>query len=68
MINHEPERLTLEQQLALKGKWIALEVYTPATMPARRIAAIGDSPAACLRQLAARGVDPRQFELLLYRP
>ena len=62
MINHEPERLALDQQLALRGHWIALEVYTPATFPFRRIEAIGDSIDACIRMLQERGLDPRRFE------
>jgi len=34
----------------------------------RRIEAIGDSPADCIRQLKARGVDPLQFEITRLQP
>ena len=34
-IGRAPERLTLEERLALTGKFIALEVYTPETLPLR---------------------------------
>ena len=61
-IGRNPDRLTLEERIALAGKWIALEVYTPATLPFRRIEAIGDSLADCLRMLQARGLDPAVFE------
>jgi hypothetical protein len=61
-IGRAPELLTLPERLALVGKTIALEVYTPATLPLRRIEAIGSSAAECISQLQARGLDPMQFE------
>jgi hypothetical protein len=61
-IGHFPEDLTLEERFALTGKIIALEIYTPDTLPLRRIEAIGDSVADCITQLRARGLDPVQFE------
>jgi hypothetical protein len=61
-IGRSPERLTLEERNALTGKFIALEIYTPETLPLRRIEAIGDSIAECLRQLKDRGLDPTRFE------
>jgi len=61
-IGRNPDRLTLEERTALAGKWIALEVYTPATLPFRRIEAIGDSLEACARMLQERGLDPAIFE------
>jgi hypothetical protein len=36
-------------------------------MPLRRIAAVGDSPADCIRQLAERGLDPEKYEYSLYK-
>ena len=62
MVGREPDRLNLIEQLILAGKWIAMEIYDPGKMPLRRIAAIGDSAAACMRELAARGLDPEQYE------
>ena len=61
-IGRNPDRLTLEERTALAGKWIALEVYTPATLPFRRIEAIGESLEACARMLQERGLDPAIFE------
>jgi hypothetical protein len=61
-IGRSPDRLSLEERLALTGKYIALEIYTPEDLPLRRIEAIGDSVQECMRQLAARGLDPIRFE------
>jgi hypothetical protein len=61
-IGRSPERLTLEERIRLAGKFIALEIYTPKTIPLRRIEAIGDSAAECIAALQARGLDPKQFE------
>jgi hypothetical protein len=61
-IGRNPDRLTVEERMALAGKFIALEVYTPETVPLRRIEAIGSSMEECVRMLQSRGLDPRQFE------
>jgi hypothetical protein len=61
-LGRNPDRLTLTERLALAGKYIALEIYSPDTIPLRRIEAIGDSLAECLRTLQSRGLDARQFE------
>jgi hypothetical protein len=69
VLGRNPDRLTLAERLALAGKYIALEIYSPDTIPLRRIEAIGDSTAECLRTLRSRGLDPRQFEFVrLARP
>ena len=57
-----PDQLTLDERFELAGKYIAMEIYTPATLPLRRIEAIGDSIAACVRMLKGRGLDPAHFE------
>jgi hypothetical protein len=68
-IGQSPEALTLEERLALAGKMIALEIYSAATTPLRRIEAIGDSAAECIAQLHSRGLDPANFEFSrLQRP
>lgn len=67
-IGRSPDRLSLEERLALTGKYIALEVYTPEDLPLRRIEAIGDSVRDCARQLAARGLDPMRFEFTRLPP
>jgi hypothetical protein len=61
-IGRNPDDLTLEQRASLAGKWIALEIYTPDALPLRRIEAIGDSVAECVRVLKQRGLDPLKFE------
>ncbi len=67
-IGRAPERLTLEEQLALTGKFIALEVYTPEALPLRRIEAIGDAVDECVGQLIQRGHDPALFEFTRLEP
>ncbi len=59
-----PERLTLEERTALVGKYVALEIYTPKNLALRRIEAIGDSVAECVRRLKERGLDPTAFEFV----
>jgi hypothetical protein len=68
-IGHAPEDLTLTERFALRGKVYALEIYSPATLPLRRIEAIGDTAEECIGQLRARGLDPENFEFSrLLRP
>jgi hypothetical protein len=62
VIGRSPERLTVEERLALIGKFIALEIYNPKDLPLRRIEAIGDSAAECVAMLRQRGLDPARFE------
>ncbi len=61
-IGRSPDRLTIQERTQLRGKFIALEIYTPQTLPLRRIEAIGDSLDECIRMLESRGLDPRRFE------
>jgi hypothetical protein len=61
-IGRAPEELSLEERLHLTGKWIALELYSPETLPFRRIEAIGDSLADCIKMLHARGLEAENFE------
>jgi hypothetical protein len=68
VIGRAPERLTLEERNALVGKYIALELYTPDTLPLKRIQAIGDSTDECVRQLTGRGLDPHHFEFIRLTP
>ncbi len=63
-IGRPPEDLSLTERTAFAGKIIALEIYSPQTLPVRRIEAIGDSPEECARALMERGLDPRKFELI----
>jgi len=59
--------LNLEERLELAGKWIALELYSPSTLPLRIIAAVGDSARACIEALKAKNLDPAKFEYLPMR-
>lgn len=68
LIGYEMDRLTFEERLALTGKWVAFEIYTPKTLPIRRIEAVGDSPAECARRLAARGLEVAKFEFSRVTP
>lgn len=68
VVGRAPESLSLTERHALAGLTIAVEIYTPATLPDFRIAAIGESASDCAQQLAARGVDPRKFEYVVLKP
>jgi hypothetical protein len=61
-IGRSPDQLSLDERIHLAGKYIALEFYSPDTLPLRRIEGIGDSLEACVRMLKSRGLDPSRFE------
>jgi hypothetical protein len=61
-LGRSPDQLTLPERLELTGKYIALEIYTPETIPLRRIEAIADSILECIQMLKSRGLDPAKFE------
>jgi len=63
-----PDRLSLAEQIELTGMTVALELYTPETVPLRRIDAIGETAEGCIAQLAAHGLDPRRFEFVVLKP
>ena len=67
-IGRSPDRLTLEERAALTGKFIALEIYSPKTLPLRRIEAIGGSIGECIHVLKERGLDPSHFEYTRLAP
>jgi hypothetical protein len=67
-IGRSPDDLSLEERLKLAGKHIAMEMYTPAALPMRRIEAIGDSIQDCVRILKARGLEPVRFEFTRLPP
>ncbi len=68
VIGRALESLSLDQRHALANKWIAWQVYTPQTLPLRRIEAVGETQMECIQQLAARGLDPRECELEFSKP
>lgn len=63
-IGRAPEELPPAEACALAGWFAAIEIYSEKTRPLRRIEAIGEEPEDCLKSLAARGLDPRRFELV----
>ena len=67
-IGRSPDELTIQERRSWAGLWIALEVYSPATLPLRLIQAIGESPADCTAALQARGLDPANFEFSILKP
>jgi hypothetical protein len=68
ILGRAPEQLTLEERRALAGSWIALEIYTPKTLPLRRIEAIGHSVPDCIALLRRRNLDPARFEFSRLKP
>ncbi|MCP5116614.1 MAG: hypothetical protein GY953_37785 [bacterium] len=68
LIGSDPERLSIPEQTALAGRWVAIEIYTPASLPLKRIEAIGDSVEACVTKLRSRGLDPMRFEFSIMKP
>jgi hypothetical protein len=56
------DALSLAERWRIAGSWVALELYSPRTLPLRLIEAIGPSPQACAEQLRERGLDPAKFE------
>lgn len=54
--------LRLDDRWKLAGSWMATELYSPQRLPLRIMQAIAASPAECIRQLRARGLDPELYE------
>ena len=67
LIGRAPDGLTLKEMRQAHGLWVAVEIYSPATTPLRRIAATGDSAADCVRDLETRGLDPLNHEVFVLR-
>lgn len=68
VIGRNPDTLTIAERSELAGKFVAFEIYNPKDLPFRRIEAIGDSAADCIRMLKARGLDPARFEFTVLKP
>lgn len=67
-IGRAPESLTLAERFELAGCTIALEIYSPKTLPFRRIEAVGESVEQCVAALRRRGLNPAHFEFSLLEP
>lgn len=65
LVGKPVDGFTLADQWRYAGVWVALELYTPQTLPMRLIAAAGASAGECIAQLRKQGLDPERFE---YRP
>lgn len=63
-LGRAPESLHRKDRRRLAGMWIAMELYTPKTLPMRLIQAVGRTPADCVATLRSRGLDPRRFEMM----
>lgn len=68
LIGRTLDNLKYEERSELAGLWVAQEIYTPQTLPLRRIEAVGNSVAECARQLTSRGLDPLKFEFSQVTP
>ncbi|MBI3665178.1 MAG: hypothetical protein HY236_02965 [Acidobacteria bacterium] len=68
ILGRAPEDLSLEERHALAGSFVALQIYTPAELPLRRIEAIGDTVQDCITMLRRRGLDPSKFEFTPLKP
>jgi hypothetical protein len=64
LIGQPIDGLSLADRWKFSGVWVALEIYTPQTMPLRMIEAVGRSAGECIQQLSSRGLDPSQFEFI----
>jgi hypothetical protein len=67
LVGRYPERLSIQELTVFEGYVVALEIYTPETLPLRRIEAAGETAEDCMAQLAARGLDPRHFEYTMLK-
>jgi hypothetical protein len=64
LLGRHPDQLSLSERHALAGKWIAVELYSPATLPLKKIEAVGDTARACAHDIEARGLDPSKYEYI----
>jgi len=67
LIGRAPDQLSLPERTHLRGRWIALEIYSPKTLPLKRIEAVGATPVECAAELVRRGLDPKEFEFSLFQ-
>jgi hypothetical protein len=66
-LDRNPDELSLREREELRGYWIALRIYSPENLALRRIAAIGESAAACRNQLREAGEALAAFEYRVLR-
>lgn len=68
LLGRHPDTLSIAERRQYAGRWIALEIYSPETLPVREIAAVGQTAADCAAQIHGRGLDPSKFEYTLIKP
>ena len=68
LLGRVPDQLSIGERRQFAGKWIAVELYSPKTLPLRRIEAAGDSVADCTRQLRDKQLPPTSFEFQQIHP
>jgi len=68
LVGRPIDGLTLAERLDSAGRWVALEIYTPETLPVRQIAAEGSSSGECAARLNEQGLDPANYEFQVLRP
>lgn len=64
LIGQPMDGLSLADRWKFSGVWVALEIYTPQTLPLRTIEAVGGSAAECIQNLVSRGLDANRFEFI----
>jgi hypothetical protein len=64
LIGKPIDGLTAADRWKYAGVWVAVELYTPQSMPLRQIAAVGASAEECMAELSASGLDPTHFEFV----
>ncbi len=64
LIGRPIDGLSLADRWKFSGVWVALEIYTPQTLPLRLIEAVGGSAAECIQHLISRGLDATRFEFI----
>ena len=67
LLGRAPERLTASEWRVVRDLWAAFEIYTPESAPLRRIEALGESAADCMKSLLQRHLDPRKYEYMPLR-
>ena len=68
LLGRVPDQLSIGERREFAGKWIAIELYSPKTLPLRRIEAAGETVAACVRQLRDKQMTPTHFEYQQIHP
>lgn len=68
LVGRPIDGLTLAERLESVGRWVALEIYSPDTLPLRTIHAEGSTAVECAEQLVSKGLDPAKFEFQLLHP